>query len=109
MNFLISGVGVMAACLGLAARADPVLPHICYSTSESRDKIDAQGLVDPLKLMRGAAGLAGAEPVGVKLCLWSEDLVYEMSLLRRDGHVNRVFINARTGEIVGSRTRIPAR
>jgi hypothetical protein len=40
--------------------------------------------------MRSAASRSEAEAIGVKLCPWSEELVYELSLLRRDGRVIHV-------------------
>jgi uncharacterized membrane protein YkoI len=52
--------------------------------------------------MRSAASRSQAEAIGVKLCRWSEELVYEMSLLRRDGRVIHVFVNAKTGLAIGS-------
>lgn len=52
--------------------------------------------------MRRAAARTHAEAIGAKLCRWSEDLVYEISLLRRDGRVIRIFVDAKTGQVVGS-------
>ena len=52
--------------------------------------------------MRSEAGRLQAEAMGVKLCRWSEELVYELSLLRRDGHVIHVLIDAKTGRAIGS-------
>lgn len=53
--------------------------------------------------MRSTASRLSAEAIGVKLCRWREDFVYELSLLRQDGHVIYVFINAKTGQPVGSK------
>ena len=47
--------------------------------------------------MRSTAGRLQAEALGVKLCRWSEELVYELSLLRHDGRVIHVFIDAKNG------------
>jgi uncharacterized membrane protein YkoI len=100
MNPLRAGAGLLAACLCGFARAEPLPPRVCYTTAEARDKIAAQGLSDPFRLVRGATRSVTTEIVAVKLCLWRERLVYELSLLPRDGHVDRVLIDARTGEIV---------
>jgi uncharacterized membrane protein YkoI len=41
--------------------------------------------------------------IGIKLCRWNEELVYELSLLGHDGHVIHVFIDAKTGQAIGSK------
>jgi hypothetical protein len=94
----------LAACLGVgfAARAEPARRHTCYSTAETRDKIVSNELSEPFHVMRNEASRLHAEAIGAKLCRWSEDLVYEISLLRHDGRVIRVFVNAKTSQIVGS-------
>jgi hypothetical protein len=90
---------LIAACLGFgfACRADPARPRLCYSTAETRDKIAAHDLSEPFRVMRSEAS------IGAKLCRWSEDLVYEISLLRRDGRIIRIFVDAKTAQVVGSK------
>ncbi len=97
MKSRMAGAGILAACFCGSALADPLAPRVCYSTAEARDKIAALGLSDPFRLVRGATRSVTADIVAVKLCLWSQTLVYEVSLLPRDGRVDRVFIDARTG------------
>ena len=94
-----------AAYLGssAAARTEPEPGRVCFSTAETREKILAHGLSEPFHVMRSAASRSQAEAIGVKLCRWSEELVYEMSLLRRDGRVIHVFVNAETGLVIGSK------
>jgi len=47
--------------------------------------------------MRSAAGRMQAEAIGVKLCRWTRELVYELSLLRpRTATSIHVFIDAKT-------------
>ncbi len=103
MIFRVAGVGLLVACLGGSAQADPVPRRVCFTTAEARDKIVALGLSDPFRLVRGATRSVTAEIVGVELCLWNDRLVYEIRLLPRDGHVGHVFIDARTGETVAPR------
>ena len=83
---------IAAAYLGLSAvaRTEPEPDRVCFSTAETREKILAHGLFEPFRVMRSAASRSQAEAIGVKLCRWSEELVYEMSLLRRDGRVIHV-------------------
>ena len=95
---------IAAAYLGscAVARTEPEPDRVCFSTAETREKILAHGLFEPFRVMRNAASRSQAEAIGVKLCRWSEELVYEMSLLRRDGRVIHVFVNAKTGVVIGS-------
>jgi hypothetical protein len=105
MNFRVAGAGLLTVCLCGSAPADPQSPRVCYTTAEAREKIAALGLSDPFRLVRGATRSVTADIVAVKLCLWSGRLVYQVSLLPRDGHVDHVFIDARTGEIIAPRDR----
>jgi hypothetical protein len=98
-------VTVVTAHLGssVGAGAQTEQERVCFSTAETRDKILTHGLFEPFRAMRSAAGRMQAEAIGVKLCRWSEELVYELSLLRHDGHVIHVFIDAKTGQPIGSK------
>lgn len=84
-----------------AAQVEPV--HACLSPQETRESVAAYQLREPLSLLRDAARETRAEPLKSRLCRWNEQFVYEMSLLRRDGRVLRVFVDAASG------TKIPAR
>ena len=96
---------IAAAYLGssAAARTEPELDRVCFSTAETREKILAHGLFEPFRVMRSTASRSQAEAIGVKLCRWNEELVYEMSLLHRDGRVIHVFVNAKTGVVIVSK------
>lgn len=96
---VIVGVYVGSAA---AARSESEHDHVCFSAAETRDKILTQELFEPFHAMRSEAGRLQAEAIGVKLCRLSEELVYELSLLRRDGHVVHVLIDAKTGRAIGS-------
>ncbi|WP_036255348.1 PepSY domain-containing protein [Methylocapsa acidiphila] len=102
MNILI--LLLVAAGAGFASGAEPAQPRLCYSTAETRDKIVALGLSEPFHLMRSVAAKMQAEAIGAKLCRWSEDFVYEISLLRHDGRVLHISIDAKTGKVVGSKS-----
>ncbi len=99
MNFFI----LVLIATGFAARAEPARQRICYSTAETRDKIVSLGLFEPFHLMRNVATKLQAEAIGAKLCRWSEDFVYEISLLRHDGRILHISIDAKTGKLVGSK------
>jgi hypothetical protein len=100
MNFFI--LVLIATGVGFASSAEPMRQRICYSTAETRDKIVSLGLFEPFHLMRSVATKLQAEAIGAKLCRWSEDFVYEISLLRHDGRILHISIDAKTGKIVGS-------
>ncbi|HEY8006655.1 MAG TPA: PepSY domain-containing protein [Methylocella sp.] len=98
--FFVAAVAVYLG-LGAAARTEP--EHACFSAAETRDKILLHGLFEPFHAMRNAAGRLQAEALGVKLCRRSDELVYELSLLRHDGRVIHVFIDAKTGQAIDSK------
>lgn len=104
MNFVIMNFVMMVfVAAGFASRAEPMRQRICYSTAETRDKILSLGLFEPFRLMRNAATKMEAEAIGARLCRSSDDLVYEISLLRHDGRVLHISIDAKTGKIVGTK------
>jgi hypothetical protein len=96
---------IVAIYLGSSAlaRTEPEPDRVCFSTARRAKRFLAHGLFEPFRVMRGAASRSQGESIGVKLCRWSEELVYEMSLLRRDGRVIHVFIDAKAGQAIGSR------
>ncbi len=81
----------------------PAPVRTCYSNAQTRERIAALKLREPFAMMRAAAGFAQAEALSGSLCRWRDSDVYEIALLRRDGRVIHVFIDATSGEIVGSR------
>ncbi len=48
--------------------------------------------------MQAASLAAHAEPINARLCRDHDELVYEISLLRRDGRVVRIYLDAATGQ-----------
>jgi uncharacterized membrane protein YkoI len=84
--------------------AEPVKERVCFTAAQTREKITTHKLAEPFKLMKNTAAHLQAEAIGVKLCHWSDDFVYEINLLRRDGHVLHVFVNAQNGQVIGSKT-----
>jgi hypothetical protein len=75
----------------------------CFSTDQTREEIESARLVQPFVLMRRAAGDLHAEAIDGRLCRWNNELIYEISLLRRDGHIVRVHFNAANGKAVERR------
>jgi uncharacterized membrane protein YkoI len=103
MIFFIAVAATAYLGSGGAVRAETQADRVCFSTAESRERIHAHGLLEPFQLMRATASRWHAEAIGVKLCRWRESLVYELSLLRHDGHVIYVFVDAQNGQPAGSK------
>jgi hypothetical protein len=74
----------------------------CFSSAESRARVAQFGLRPPFEMMRRASILADAQALGGKLCRWADLDVYDISLLRPDGRVVHVFIDASTGREVSA-------
>jgi hypothetical protein len=69
----------------------------CFSTQESRLKIDEQHLANPFASMRYAKERHIGEPLTTRLCQKGDDFLYEIRLLRPDGHIEKLFFDATTG------------
>lgn len=106
--FLFGGVfslAAIAAGAGAARAAEeaeraehaPARPQ-CFSTAQSRERIEAHKLVDPFACMRAAAREHQGEALGARLCHLDELFVYEISLLRPDGRILRLLFDAATGK-----------
>lgn len=70
------------------------------TTAQAREMIALHRLAEPFHLMKTAAHRFQAEAIGVKLCRRKDEYIYVISLLRRDGRVIHVFLNALSGKIV---------
>lgn len=114
-SFAIIFALVLLPTLGAAiARAQDLLPHNgmeatapaepppqkrrqCMSAAETREAVGAHGLIGPLEAVRDAQALGRGELLRSRLCRWDQEYVYELTLLKHDGHVLRVFLNAKDG------------
>ncbi len=87
----------------VAPAGPPPGPKKCYSAAETRERVASHKLRPAFEMMRKASTLTGAEAVAGKLCHWNDDDIYVISLLRHNGALVRVFMNAVTGRVVGAR------
>jgi uncharacterized membrane protein YkoI len=96
----------IAAALGLA-RAEEGIERVgdraparrqCFSTAQTREKIEAHGLTDPFASMRAAARDLKGEALGARLCRLDETYIYEISVLRPDGRIDKLLFDATTGK-----------
>ena len=95
--FLLAGLANPALAAG-----EPALARTCFASAEARDAIAQNHLINSTIAMKNAAVKVQADALAGKLCRWTEQYVYEITLLRRDGRVIHAFIDARTGEVVGA-------
>ena len=77
----------------------------CLPPSEARAVIARNKLANPLPALRSASRRAQAEPLRSRLCRVDERFVYEMTMLRRDGKVVRVFVDAQDARTLVSSPR----
>lgn len=76
--------------------------RLCLSPAETLEAVASGPLAEPRRTLREAAESARAEALGARLCRWDDDLVYEITLLRQDGRVLFVYVDASSGKAVGS-------
>ncbi len=70
----------------------------CFSVAQTRQKIAQHRLAEPFPLMRAESSANQADALSTRLCRNGELFLYEINLLRRDGRVIRVFIDAVSGK-----------
>lgn len=80
--------------------APPFGPRKCYSPAETRERVASAGLREPFALMRKASAMTQSEALAGKLCRWNDLDIYDISLLRSDGALIHVYMNAATGQVV---------
>ena len=88
---------------GQAPAAKPTSPpqRQCLSAVETRQTVAAKRLAEPSRALR--AGRAQGDALRAKLCRWKQDqFVYEVFVLRRDGRIVRLYMNAQNGQAVGA-------
>lgn len=80
-------------------RNEPPHERTCFNAAETREKITTHRLTEPFLALR--AGRLQGEALRAKLCRWKPDeFVYEVAVLRRDGRIVHVFMNALNGQSV---------
>jgi hypothetical protein len=70
----------------------------CFSVAQTRQKIAQHRLAEPFPLMRAESSANQADALSTRLCRIGELFLYEINLLRRDGRVIRVFVDAASGK-----------
>lgn len=105
-----SAFAMVAVAAGVGyVRAEESAEHMvgrpqCFSTAVTREKIEAHKLTDPFTCLRAAAEKWGGEPIGARLCRLEEVFIYEIRVLRPDGRLLKIFVDATTGRPHSGRT-----
>jgi hypothetical protein len=102
---LLFALGLAMLEIGSLRAQDAVPRSDCLSTSEIRDAMAARKILEPMAAVRSAVRLTHSEPLRSQLCRSKDglQLQYEMTLLRRDGKVVRVVLNAVNGALISNR------
>lgn len=88
---------VVAGSASAQTRNEGPLVLVCVSAEESRDLFVADKLVSPLRVMREASRVAQAEPIDIQLCRAQGALVYDVTLLDREGRIVHRLVQAANG------------
>jgi uncharacterized membrane protein YkoI len=83
-----------------ALAAERAAEHACLTAEQAREKIALHKLAEPFRLMLAMAKRFQGDAIGVKLCRRKDEFIYEISLLRRDGRVIHVVMNAASGQFM---------
>ena len=99
---------VLALGCGAARAQGPVdepQPLLCVGPARARELFFEKGLVPPIRALRQASNLAGAEAIDIQLCWFRGALVYDVTLLGREGPVTHRLMSAATGAALGDRPK----
>lgn len=99
-------LAVLLAACGGAARAQPAPPEeprplVCVGPAKARELFLDRGLVPPIRAMRQAAAASGADPIDIQLCWFHDTLVYDVTLLDRNGPLTHRLVSGTTGTPLG--------
>ncbi len=72
----------------------------CLSTAETVEAVRQHQLSSPALALRTAAAHARAEALRLVLCNANGQFVYEITLLKRDGKITRLQVNASDGVLL---------
>jgi hypothetical protein len=109
-----NAAGAWCAFMGCPAAkaAEAETPHVavrpvCLGAAETREIVKSRRLLEPFAALKFAAAQRKAEALSARLCRTGDDLVYEITLLNRDGHLVHVEMEAATGKIASRPMREP--
>lgn len=100
---VLFGSVLALSCGAALAQAPPEEPEplVCVPPARARELFFDEKLVPPIRAMRQAAILADSEAIDIQLCRFKGALVYDVTLLDRDGRVVHRLMSAVTGAPLG--------
>jgi len=76
----------------------------CLSAKDMRQAISERKLVDAAEALRVARTATPGDVVRIRLCQADgDDLIYQVTIVKRDGRVQRVTIDADSGKVASVR------
>lgn len=98
---LVASCGAALAQGPAPGPVDEPRPLACVRPALARQLFFERGLVPPIRAMRQASNLANAEAIDIQLCWFRGELVYDVTLLGREGPVTHRLVSAATGVPLG--------
>lgn len=93
---------VALAATGTSAASRAAEPRLnCLSPVETREALVDQKLVAPFRAMIEASRHGSGEAIAIKLCRSGALTVYDVLVLRHDGRVIHLLVDAANGSLIG--------
>jgi uncharacterized membrane protein YkoI len=100
----IIGLGLLLGALGAGALSPAFAadPARCLSPAERRIAIADKRAVPLGRALRAARARANGDILRARLCDGQPGLVYQLTVLGRDGKVTHATVDAATGQLLGA-------
>lgn len=96
-NFLLFLAFATPIFGGFGARAAETAPD-CLSDAEVREVVNSRVVIPQIQALRLARSTTGGDAIRASLCRIDGGLIYVITMLARDGKLQRVRIKGETGE-----------
>ena len=93
---ILAGSGLQG---GAAERRRPV----CLSEAETRLAVEQRKMIPPVRAVEAAQKVDAGESVSMRLCHDDATMIYDIAILRPDGRLVHVLIDAGTGGLAAPR------
>lgn len=95
--FLIASTLALALASGASARAAEIEPD-CLNEAEVREVVTNRVVIPQIQALRLARSTIGGDAIRASLCRADGGLIYIITMLARDGKLERIRIKGETGE-----------
>ncbi|WP_131115924.1 PepSY domain-containing protein [Lichenihabitans psoromatis] len=101
----IMGAALTLGVVGLphVAQATETRLRTCLSAGETRETLQTMKLLPPYRAVEEAGRGMPGESVGIKLCRLNQQMVYDVTILRHDGHLVHMLVDATNGTLMPPR------